>query len=197
MMLAFVVSSVLAGAPLEWLEPNAGLARLFPDEWREVLQRPDSVVLEGLKDLTPPEAAPFGPEEMKVETRWTRELTDAKSRALVAGFLAQAARWKVSDPRRCRQKRCVFVLSCGGYRPHLRVTLTKGERRASAIIQFGCDEVWVLRTRAESAVGREQAMLVNGKAWLQFFAPLTPEGDVIRTFLVDPFAATATERRPE
>ncbi len=91
-----------------------------------------------------------------------------------------------------------MVVTCGGFRPVLAITLTKQDRAMRVLVCFSCGEAWAQRFLSKTMLekdeaGREQVLLCDQKAWLAVFAPLVPEGDVIQR-LATPVSKTRPRR---
>ena len=66
------------------------------------------------------------------------------------------------------------------------------------LVCFDCEEAWSQRfmskeMTAKDEAASEQVVLGDKKAWLNVFAPLVPEGDVIRTLAAE---VSKTRSRP-
>lgn len=197
-MLSVLAALVLSGSPSteprqpveRWLSAKAGLKQLTPGDWAELVDKPDTITLEGLRDATGPNDTPFGPSETKFTVAWKKMLERPADVTRVLTLFRTGSQWKLQNHKACAPGRCVVVMMCGGFRPVLAITLTKGDRAMRVLVCFDCEEAWsqrfMSRDMAEKdEAAREQVLLGDKKAWLAVFAPLVPEGDVIRTMAAE------------
>ncbi|MDP3232198.1 MAG: hypothetical protein Q8S33_13365 [Myxococcales bacterium] len=205
-MLSVLAAIVLSGSPstgprrpvAEWLSAKAGLEQLTPGDWVELVETPDSIALEGLRDATPPGKAPFGTSETKFTVAWKKTLERPADVSSVLTLFRTGSQWKVRNQEGCAPGRCVTVMLCGGFRPVLAITLTKGDRAMRVLVCFDCEEAWLQRftskeMTAKDEAASEQVLLGDKKAWLAVFAPLVPDGDVIQRLAAE---VSKTKPRP-
>ncbi len=197
-MFSVLTALVLSGSPSaeprqpveRWLSAKDGLKQLTPGDWAELVDEPDGITLEGLRDATGPNDTPFGPSETKFTVAWKKKLELPADLARVLTLFRTGSQWKLQNHKACAPGRCVVVMMCGGFRPVLAITLTKGDRAMRVLVCFECGEAWAQRFMSKAMepkdeAAREQALLGDEKVWLAVFAPLVPEGDVIRTMAAE------------
>lgn len=205
-MLSVLTALVLSGSPSaeprqpveRWLSAKAGLKQLTPGDWAELVDKPDGITLEGLRDATEPNETPFGPSETKFTVAWKKTLERPADVTRVLTLFRTGSQWKLQNHKACAPGRCVVVVPCGGFRPVLAITLTKGDRAMRVLVCFDCEEAWSQRfmskeMTAKDEAAREQVLLGDKNGWLAVFAPLVPEGDVIRTLAAE---VSKTRSRP-
>lgn len=168
LLLALETATPDPGLP-EYLNPEAGLAQLFPGAFAELLSTPDSVTVTGLAqrdDL-------LRESDVRFVAGWSTALFGTQ-RDAVLEFVGKGTSYRVMNPARCGRERCLFTMFCGGFNPSLEVLLKKGPRRARLRVCFGCGELWVTHFEGKKKVADEQAMVEDQTGWMATFTPLLP-----------------------
>lgn len=167
--MSLLIALVLAG-PIDWLPAAKGYATLAPGDWARVLEEPTSITVELLRDLTDQSEAPKGPWDTRFEVIDTR-VHEGRATEPIRRLLRTPSTWKVQDQSRCRPRRCIFVMLCGGFRPGLRLRAERNGRTIELEACLDCEEVWLRRIDLDGRATEWEQALIDGDRWRTVFSP--------------------------